>query len=50
VAWTLADTAIGPSAVAARAFFRSNGFRDVAVDRRYLALGEDRLLLSRALD
>jgi 8-oxo-dGTP pyrophosphatase MutT (NUDIX family)/GNAT superfamily N-acetyltransferase len=50
VAWTLADTAIGPSSVSARSFFRSNGFRDVAVDRRYLALGEDRLLLSRSLD
>jgi 8-oxo-dGTP pyrophosphatase MutT (NUDIX family)/ribosomal protein S18 acetylase RimI-like enzyme len=50
LAWTLADTAIHPSSVAARAFFRSNGFTDVAVDRHYLARGEDRLLLSRPLD
>ncbi|MGD0019646.1 MAG: GNAT family N-acetyltransferase [Candidatus Limnocylindrales bacterium] len=49
LAWTLADTAIHPSSVAARAFFRANGFRDLAVDRRYLAHGEDRLLLSRSL-
>jgi 8-oxo-dGTP pyrophosphatase MutT (NUDIX family)/GNAT superfamily N-acetyltransferase len=49
LAWTLADSAIQPSSVAVRAFFRSNGFVDVAVDRRYLALGEDRLLLSRPL-
>ena len=49
LAWTLADTAIHPSSVAARAFFRSNGFVDLAVDRRYLARGEDRLLLSRSL-
>ena len=50
LAWTLADTAIHPSSVAARAFFRVNGFEDVAVDRHYLARGEDRLLLSRGLD
>lgn len=49
LAWTLADTAIHPSSMAARAFFRSNGFTDVAVDRRYLAGGEDRLLMSRRL-
>jgi 8-oxo-dGTP pyrophosphatase MutT (NUDIX family)/GNAT superfamily N-acetyltransferase len=49
LAWTLADTAIHSSSVAARAFFRVNGFEDVAVDRHYLARGEDRLLLSRAL-
>lgn len=50
LAWTLADTAIHPSSVAARAFFRANGFENVAVDRHYLARGEDRLLLSRPLD
>ena len=49
LAWTLAETAIHPSSVAARAFFRANGFNDVAVDRRYPARGEDRLLLSRPL-
>jgi 8-oxo-dGTP pyrophosphatase MutT (NUDIX family)/GNAT superfamily N-acetyltransferase len=49
LAWTLANTAIHPSSVAARAFFRANGFGDVAVDRHYLARGEDRLLLSRSL-
>lgn len=49
LAWTLADAAIHPSSASARAFFRSNGFVDVAVDRRHLARGEDRLLLSRAL-
>jgi 8-oxo-dGTP pyrophosphatase MutT (NUDIX family)/GNAT superfamily N-acetyltransferase len=50
LAWTLADADIHPSAVAARAFFRANGFADLAVDRRVLARGEDRLLLSRQLD
>jgi ribosomal protein S18 acetylase RimI-like enzyme len=50
LAWTLAETAIHPSSVAARAFFRANGFNDVAVDRRYPARGEDRLLLSRPLN
>jgi 8-oxo-dGTP pyrophosphatase MutT (NUDIX family)/GNAT superfamily N-acetyltransferase len=50
LAWTLADTAVHPSSVAARAFFRSNGFTDLAVDRRILARGEDRLLLSRRLE
>jgi 8-oxo-dGTP pyrophosphatase MutT (NUDIX family)/ribosomal protein S18 acetylase RimI-like enzyme len=49
LAWTLAETAIHPSSVAARAFFRANGFNDVAVDRRYPARGEDRLLMSRPL-
>jgi 8-oxo-dGTP pyrophosphatase MutT (NUDIX family)/GNAT superfamily N-acetyltransferase len=49
LAWTLSDAAIHPSSIAARAFFRSNGFVDLAVDRRYPARGEDRLLLSRAL-
>jgi 8-oxo-dGTP pyrophosphatase MutT (NUDIX family)/GNAT superfamily N-acetyltransferase len=49
LAWTLADSAIHPSSVAARAFFRSSGFADLAVDRRILARGEDRLLLVRTL-
>jgi 8-oxo-dGTP pyrophosphatase MutT (NUDIX family)/GNAT superfamily N-acetyltransferase len=49
LAWTLADAAIHPSSVAARAFFRSNGFKDVAVDRRVQVRGEDRLVLSRPL-
>jgi 8-oxo-dGTP pyrophosphatase MutT (NUDIX family)/ribosomal protein S18 acetylase RimI-like enzyme len=49
LAWTLADSDIHPSSVAARSFFRSNGFSDLAVDRRYLARGEDRLLLGRSL-
>ncbi len=49
LAWTLSDAAVHPSSAAARAFFRSNGFVDMAVDRRHLARGEDRLLLSRAL-
>ncbi len=48
--WTLADSDIHPSSVAARAFFRSNGFIDLAVDRRIRARGEDRLLLCRSLD
>jgi 8-oxo-dGTP pyrophosphatase MutT (NUDIX family)/GNAT superfamily N-acetyltransferase len=47
--WTLADAAIHPSSVAARAFFRSNGFTDLAVDRRIQARGEDRLLLTMPL-
>ena len=50
VAWTLGEAAIHPSSVAARTFFRSNGFADLAVDRRIQARGEDRLLLARALD
>jgi GNAT superfamily N-acetyltransferase len=49
LAWTPSDSAIGPGAAATRAFFRSNGFADLAVDRRIQALGEDRLLLSRPL-
>lgn len=47
--WTLGDAAIHPSSVAARAFFRGNAFVDLALDRRILARGEDRLLLTRAL-
>jgi GNAT superfamily N-acetyltransferase len=47
LAWTLADSAIHPSSIAARAFFRSNGFTDLAVDRGVQARGEDRLVLSR---
>lgn len=50
VAWTLADSSIAPSAAAARAFFRASGFRDLVVDRRHLAHGEERLLLERRLD
>ncbi|HEX7613252.1 MAG TPA: GNAT family N-acetyltransferase, partial [Candidatus Limnocylindrales bacterium] len=50
LAWTLADAAIHPSSIAARAFFRSHGFTDMAVDRRIQARGEDRLLLSRPLE
>jgi 8-oxo-dGTP pyrophosphatase MutT (NUDIX family)/GNAT superfamily N-acetyltransferase len=49
LAWTLGDAAIHPSSVAARTFFRSNGFTDLALDRRVQARGEDRLLLTRAL-
>ncbi len=49
LAWTLGDAAIHPSSVAARTFFRSNGFTDLALDRRIQARGEDRLLLTRAL-
>ena len=49
LAWTLADAAIHPSPVATRAFFRANGFADLAVDRRVQARGEDRLLISRPL-
>jgi ribosomal protein S18 acetylase RimI-like enzyme len=49
LAWTLADSDAHPSSIAARAFFRSNGFTDLAVDRRIQARGEDRLLLSRRL-
>jgi 8-oxo-dGTP pyrophosphatase MutT (NUDIX family)/GNAT superfamily N-acetyltransferase len=48
--WTLADSDAHPSSIAARAFFRSNGFADLAVDRRIQARGEDRLLLDRRLD
>jgi 8-oxo-dGTP pyrophosphatase MutT (NUDIX family)/GNAT superfamily N-acetyltransferase len=49
LAWTLADSDAHPSSIAARAFFRSNGFADLAVDRRVQARAEDRLLLSRPL-
>jgi 8-oxo-dGTP pyrophosphatase MutT (NUDIX family)/GNAT superfamily N-acetyltransferase len=49
LAWTLADAACHPSSIAARAFFRANGFADLAVDRTLQARGEDRLLLSRPL-
>ena len=49
LAWTLADAAIHPSSIATRAFFRGADFVDVAVDRRVQARGEDRLLISRAL-
>jgi 8-oxo-dGTP pyrophosphatase MutT (NUDIX family)/ribosomal protein S18 acetylase RimI-like enzyme len=49
LAWTLADAAIHPSSMAARAFFRSNGFTDLAVDRHIQARGEDRLVLVRSL-
>lgn len=49
LAWTIGDAAIHPSSVAARTFFRSNGFTDLALDRRIQARGEDRLLLTRAL-
>jgi 8-oxo-dGTP pyrophosphatase MutT (NUDIX family)/N-acetylglutamate synthase-like GNAT family acetyltransferase len=49
LAWTRADSDAHPSSLAARAFFRSNGFTDLAVDRGIQARGEDRLLLSRAL-
>jgi 8-oxo-dGTP pyrophosphatase MutT (NUDIX family)/GNAT superfamily N-acetyltransferase len=49
LAWTLADAAIHPSSIAARAFFRGDGFVDLAVDRRVQARGEDRLLISRPL-
>jgi 8-oxo-dGTP pyrophosphatase MutT (NUDIX family)/ribosomal protein S18 acetylase RimI-like enzyme len=47
LAWTPADSDIHPSSIAARAFFRANGFADLAVDRRVQARGEDRLLVSR---
>ena len=50
LAWTLADAAIHPSSIAARAFFRGDGFVDLAVDRRVQARGEDRLLMSRPLE
>jgi len=49
LAWTLADSDVHPSSIAARAFFHSNGFIDLALDRRIQARGEDRLLLSRPL-
>jgi 8-oxo-dGTP pyrophosphatase MutT (NUDIX family)/GNAT superfamily N-acetyltransferase len=49
LAWTLADAAIHPSSIAARSFFRSGGFTDLAVDRRIQARGEDRLLMTLRL-
>jgi 8-oxo-dGTP pyrophosphatase MutT (NUDIX family)/N-acetylglutamate synthase-like GNAT family acetyltransferase len=49
LAWTLSDSAVDPSSVSARAFFRSNGFTDLAVDRQIQAFGRDRLLLTRPL-
>jgi 8-oxo-dGTP pyrophosphatase MutT (NUDIX family)/N-acetylglutamate synthase-like GNAT family acetyltransferase len=49
LAWTPADSDIHPASIAARAFFRSSGFVDLVVDRRFGAHGEDRLLLSRPL-
>jgi 8-oxo-dGTP pyrophosphatase MutT (NUDIX family)/GNAT superfamily N-acetyltransferase len=49
LAWTLGDAGIHPSSMAARTFFRSNGFADLALDRRIQARGEDRLLLTRTL-
>jgi 8-oxo-dGTP pyrophosphatase MutT (NUDIX family)/ribosomal protein S18 acetylase RimI-like enzyme len=49
LAWTLADAAIHPSSIAARAFFRANGFTDLAVDRRVQARSEDRLVMCRSL-
>jgi 8-oxo-dGTP pyrophosphatase MutT (NUDIX family)/GNAT superfamily N-acetyltransferase len=49
LAWTPADSDVHPSSIAARAFFRSNGFTDLAVDRRIQARGEDRLMMSRPL-
>jgi 8-oxo-dGTP pyrophosphatase MutT (NUDIX family)/GNAT superfamily N-acetyltransferase len=49
LAWTLADSAIHPSPIATRAFFRANGFTDLAVDRRVQARGEDRLVMCRLL-
>ena len=49
LAWTLADAAIHPSSIAARSFFRSGGFADLAVDRRIQARGEDRLLMTLRL-
>jgi 8-oxo-dGTP pyrophosphatase MutT (NUDIX family)/N-acetylglutamate synthase-like GNAT family acetyltransferase len=49
LAWAPGDADIHPSSIAARSFFRSSGFADLAVDRRIRAHGEDRLLLSRPL-
>jgi 8-oxo-dGTP pyrophosphatase MutT (NUDIX family)/GNAT superfamily N-acetyltransferase len=49
LAWTPGDADIHPASAAARSFFRSSGFTDLAVDRRIRAHGEDRLLLSRPL-
>jgi 8-oxo-dGTP pyrophosphatase MutT (NUDIX family)/ribosomal protein S18 acetylase RimI-like enzyme len=49
LAWTVSDSDVHPSSIAARAFFRRQGFVDLAVDRRIQARGEDRLVLSRPL-
>jgi 8-oxo-dGTP pyrophosphatase MutT (NUDIX family)/ribosomal protein S18 acetylase RimI-like enzyme len=49
VAWTLADSDVHASSMAARGFFRGASFRDLAVDRGVRANGEDRLLLARDL-
>jgi ribosomal protein S18 acetylase RimI-like enzyme len=49
LAWTLADSDAHPSSIAARAFFRSSGFTDLAVDRRIQARGEDRLVMCLSL-
>jgi 8-oxo-dGTP pyrophosphatase MutT (NUDIX family)/ribosomal protein S18 acetylase RimI-like enzyme len=49
LAWTVSDSDIHPSSIASRAFFRRQGFVDLAVDRRIQARGEDRLVLSRPL-
>jgi 8-oxo-dGTP pyrophosphatase MutT (NUDIX family)/GNAT superfamily N-acetyltransferase len=49
LAWTVSDSDVHPSSIASRAFFRSHGFVDLAVDRRIQARGEDRLVLSRPL-
>lgn len=49
LAWAPGDADIHPSSIAARSFFRSCGFADLAVDRRVQAHGADRLLLSRPL-
>ena len=49
LAWTVSDSDVHPSSIAARAFFRRQGFVDLAVDRRIQARGEDRLVLSRSL-
>jgi 8-oxo-dGTP pyrophosphatase MutT (NUDIX family)/GNAT superfamily N-acetyltransferase len=46
LAWTISDADVHPSSIASRAFFRANGFTDLAVDRRIQARGEYRLLLS----
>jgi 8-oxo-dGTP pyrophosphatase MutT (NUDIX family)/ribosomal protein S18 acetylase RimI-like enzyme len=46
LAWTVSDADVHPSSIASRAFFRANGFTDLAVDRRIQARGEYRLLLS----
>jgi 8-oxo-dGTP pyrophosphatase MutT (NUDIX family)/GNAT superfamily N-acetyltransferase len=49
LAWTVSDSDVHPSSIASRAFFRSHGFADLAVDRRVQARGENRLVLSRPL-